>query len=301
MKSKNLSLVMYLMMGLFIAGCNDNDKETGSAKVGDVSNSSCLRESRAESVWGNPMLTLTREGNNLYCQLTNYKVNCAFGDVQVYCKEQGLVLNISVDEGLGEVVSNCICPINISFTIFDALQEQYQLNLNGRAIGYVSFNGHTKAMVDLNTLAVAYDEGFQYSLKAVDFHFDELTSQQQASDAPSFTLYNSIDLHQLMVIFKDFRLPSEFSFYEATVEEDEEGAMVINFLSDGAPSADSKRLANMFLTIVNYKEKTYHLRVLQSVGKKDADDRFVGEQAECLYEGDITIGHTDNPITISLK
>ena len=88
MKTNNFCFVMCLLLaGMFIVGCNDDDKETGSSKMGDVSNSSCLRESRAESVWGNPMLTLTREGNNLFCQLTDYEVNCAFGNLKVYCKE----------------------------------------------------------------------------------------------------------------------------------------------------------------------------------------------------------------------
>lgn len=292
---------MCLMMGMFIVGCNDDDKETGSSsKVGDVSNSSCLRESRAESVWGNPMLTLTREGNNLFCQLTDYEVNCAFGDIKVYCKEDNQALNISVDEGTGDIVANCICPVNISFTIFDALQDQYQLNLNGRAIGYVSFKGHSKAMVDLRTLAVAYEEGFQYPLKARDFYFEEITSQQQSSDAPVLRLYNFSDLHIIQTIFDSFRLPSEFSFFEATAEEDEDGTLVINVLSDGVPSADSDRRANMFMYIVNYQEKTYHLRLQQSVGKKDAQGQFVGEQTFTLYEGDITIPHTPDPVTITL-
>ena len=76
--------------------------------------------------------------------------------------------------------------------------------------------------------------------------------------------------------------------------------MVINFLSDGTPSAESKRRANVIMYIVNYQEKTYHLRLQQSVGKKDAQGQFVGEQTFTIYEGNITIPQTKDPVTITL-
>ena len=119
MKSMNFSLFLCLMMAcMLIAGCSDDKETTTSFKVGDVSNTSCLRESRSVSTWGNPILKLTRKGGNLFCQLTDYEVNCAHGDIQVSCKEVGQTLNISLDEGLGELMASCVCPININFTIF---------------------------------------------------------------------------------------------------------------------------------------------------------------------------------------
>ena len=292
MKSKNLSIVMCLMMvGMFIAGCSD-DKETSSfSKVGDVSNSSCLRESRAEGVWGNPILTLKRVGNNLYCQLTDYVVNCAHGEIQVGCKEDGQTLNINLDEGLGEIMANCLCPINVSFTIFDALQDQYQLMLNGRALGYISFKDHQVMSIDLNTLAVAYEEGFQYPLRLNSFSVLGAGSAPTGEDAGLLVeLHNHREVKQMECLIRNYHLPEAYSFLDATIEEDEQGCMVINILTDGIMREDGDSRATLYLVIVNCEDKpAYRLRVLQTTGKKDAEGHFVGERTETLYEGSINV------------
>ena len=292
MKSMNFSLFLCLMMAcMLIAGCSDDKETTTSFKVGDVSNTSCLRESRSVSTWGNPILKLTRKGSNLFCQLTDYEVNCAHGDIQVSCKEVGQTLNISLDEGLGEIMANCLCPINVSFTIFDALQDQYQLMLNGRALGYISFKDHQVMSIDLNTLAVAYEEGFQYPLRLNSFSVLGAGSAPTGEDAGLLVeLHNHREVKQMECLIKNYHLPEAYSFLDATIEEDEQGCMVINILTDGIMREDGDSRATLYLVIVNCEDKpAYRLRVLQTTGKKDAEGHFTGERTETLYEGSINV------------
>ena len=292
MKSMNFSLFLCLMMAcMLIAGCSDDKETTTSFKVGDVSNTSCLRESRSVSTWGNPILKLTRKGSNLFCQLTDYEVNCAHGDIQVSCKEVGQTLNISLDEGLGELMASCVCPININFTIFDALQDQYQLVLNGRPLGYVSFKEHQEMSIDLFTLAVAYEEGFRYPLRLNGFSVLAAGTATPGEDGSLLVeLYNHRDVRQMECFLKNYRLPDSYSFLEATIEQDEKGWMVINILTDGILRDAGGSRATLYFNLVNYEDRpAYRLRVLQTTGKKDAEGHFTGERTEILYEGGIDV------------
>lgn len=153
----------YLIITALLAiGCdnkNNNDSNVEGITVGDVSNSDCESRTRAEEIMTTPTLKLTREGNNIYGELNNYFVNCAYGDVKVICKEDGQTLKLRVDEGLGDLIANCVCPINIYFTIFNALSDEYQLTLNESQLCTISFKDHDVVMIDLITLDMITDTG----------------------------------------------------------------------------------------------------------------------------------------------
>lgn len=256
-------------------------------KVGQVVNTECVKRTRAEGIIGNPTLKLTREGRNIYCELTDYEVNCAYGDIQVFCKEKGNKLNITVDQGLDEIAVLCSCPINIYFSIFDTSKDEYQLTLDGKEIGIASFKEHSVVLIDLRTLEIAHEEGFEYPLKAIDFYANETVLNTDLDPCMLFCNYR--DLHYLSCSFKNFRLLEGYTYLNATAELDEDGTLMITILSDGSPSTDYNHFANLSFGIVNYEEKPYHLKVCQTIGKMNEDGQFVGEQTQTLYEGEVNI------------
>ena len=137
-------LIFVLLAGILATSC---DKPTCNSF-----NTACDSPTRAESVIGHSTLKMTREGKNIICELTDYPVNCAFGDVQVTYKEHGKTLSINVDEDLGDIVANCICHINIYFTMLDVKKDEYQLMLRGKNLGTISFKEHDVVMIDLTAL-----------------------------------------------------------------------------------------------------------------------------------------------------
>ena len=293
MKVKRLYHVMFLLCGALLA--------VSCEKVGQVVNTECAKRTRAEGIMGHPTLKLTREGSNIYCELTDYEVNCAYGDIQVSCKEKGNKLHITVDQGLDEIVVNCLCPINIYFSIFDTSLDEYQLTLDGKEIGIASFKEHQVVLIDLWTLEIAHEEGFEYPLKAIDFYATETFLYTDLD--PCIFFHNYRDRHYLSCSFRNFRLFEGYTYLNATAELDEDGTLIITILSDGSSSSDYNRFANLSFGIVNYEEKPYHLKLRQTIGKMNEDVQFVGEQTLTLYEGEVNFSpDADNqsiPLSVS--
>lgn len=123
--------------------------------VGDVSNTECANRTRSESP---EILKLTRTESGLVGELRDHRVNCAHhGDVIVMCQEDGQNLSIKIDENIpGGIIATCQCPINIYFTIFNALEDEYQLTVDGRNVGMVSFKEHAVIEINLWTLEQTY-------------------------------------------------------------------------------------------------------------------------------------------------
>ena len=98
----------------------------------DVQNSGCLSKTRGEEPQRVPTIILTKEGNTLSVQLLNYESNCATQDFNVssYINGEGGIYGVSVDINpvLPELVTSCLCPFNISFTIHDMEPNCFYLN-----------------------------------------------------------------------------------------------------------------------------------------------------------------------------
>ena len=98
----------------------------------DVQNSGCLSETRGEEPQRVPTIILTKEGNTLSVQLLNYESNCATQDFNVSSSinGEGGIYGVSVDINpvLPELVTSCLCPFNISFTIHDMEPNCFYLN-----------------------------------------------------------------------------------------------------------------------------------------------------------------------------
>lgn len=281
MNMKTKLLLIALAMSVAVNAQTENTEVT----VGDVSNTDCASRTRAESVIGHPTLKLTRNEYGLLGELNDFEVNCAYGDITVICKEEGQSLAISVDEGISGASASCICQINIYFTIFNALKDEYQLTMKGRNVGTVSFKDHSVVEIDLKTLEQAYEEGFDYPVRTQNFFAEEKTNYVKPSQDLSQSL--SIDYYgdkYRVCCFGNYILPREYSYLDVQAETDKDGTVVINVLTDGLPDKNSGRVADLFFDLVNLQSDNYHLRLNHTV--------LAGSPNECtvtLFEGDITL------------
>ena len=98
----------------------------------DVQNSGCLSKTRGEETQWEPTIILTKEGSTLSVQLLNYESNCATQDFNVSSSinGEGGIYGVSVDINpvLPELVTSCLCPFNISFTIHDLEPNSFYFN-----------------------------------------------------------------------------------------------------------------------------------------------------------------------------
>ena len=290
-------MLMALLMGTatLCVAQDDNSEVT----VGDVSNTACADHTRSESVMGRPTLKLTRSESGLYGELANYEVNCAYGDVNVICQENGQKLDIGVDMGYGDEFANCLCHINIYFTLCNALNDEYQLTLNGRDIGTVSFKEHSVVEIDLLTLEQAYEEGFEYPVEATYFWPYEITNS--VGHHPDYDFSQSLNIYtyeknKLSCVYMNYILPCDYNYLDAQARLDQDGTLVINVLTDGIPDKDCKRVAHLNFDIVNILRDSYHLRLNHTVMAGSNSETTV-----CLYEGDITVSEEYGDFSIPLN
>ena len=288
----------------FILGCMNIMAQEGDedVTVGDFINSGCLDRTRGESVMGRPTLKLTRFENGLYGEWSNILVNCAYGDLCVICNEEGQNLSISLHNNKPDgAAAACLCHINVSFTIYNALKEEYQITLGGKDVGTVSFKEHSVVEIDLETLEQAYEEGFEYPLK-----IEEIESPDEFTDRvkPDWDLSQSLEIsdygnNRMHFTFLNYVLPCEYSYLDVEAVLDQDDVLVVNILTDGIPGKGCKRYANYGFFLINVLRDSYHLRLNHTILYKGED----GQERRCnvcLYEGDVTMpkdgGYIDIPI-----
>ena len=291
------TMLLALLQGMSCFAQDDNSGIT----VGDVSNTGCAYRSRSESVVEHPFLKLTRNENGLYGELINYEVNCFYDDVKVNCQENEQELSILVDEGSGIYVAACNCPINIYFTIFNALKDEYHVKVRGVNVGTVSFKEHSVVIIDMSTLEQAYEEGFEYPVKVNKFWSYETTNNPgnySGNDFSQSLEFHTYYLNRLSCNYKNYILPCEYNYLDVQAELDKDGTLVVNVLTDGIPDKDCNRVAQMNFDIINIQNESYHLRLNHTV---KAGTKY--ESKVCLYEGDIKVPelYYSSSITINDK
>ena len=258
--------------------------------VGDVSNSDCSHMTRAEGVLGHTILRLTRSEIGLVGELRDFGVNCGYGDVNVLCEEDGENLTIVVDDGSGDHKADCICPINIYFTLFNAMQEEFYLKVRGsseRNVGMISLKDHTMVEIDLATLVILYDEGFEYHLRTQNIG----TTSMNDPDLKNVSQKLNIS-HESEKVFNCtydyYILPSNYSYLDVKATLDNDSTLVIDVLTDGIPE-NAKQIGRLHFKIVNTTRDDYHLKVNQTFLQGSED-----EQTNNLYDGDITVPLYEN-------
>ena len=255
--------------------------------VGDVSNSDCPHTTRTEGVVGHTILKLTRSEVGLVGELRNFYVNCGYGDVNVFCEEDGNNLTIVVDDDSSENMTDCFCPINIYFTLFNAMQEEFQLKVRGiseRNVGAISLKGHTMVEIDLTTLMILYDEGFEWHLGVQNFTASNITNYGTPQDMSQKLIIRHESETVFSCSYEKYVMPLDYSYLDVKAALDDDSTLVINVLTDGIPDKNGKWTGCLYFDIVNTFKDAYHLRVNHTIllGSEN-------EQTTCLYEGDITV------------
>ena len=298
MERARLLLLVVLMITHFNAFAQN--EETG-LYVGDVSNSGCKSLTRSESVRGHSILKLTRDGDNIIGELTDFYANCAASGIAVKCEQKEQTLDIIAAEysNSGDM-ADCICPYDVYFTIFNAKEEQYGLVLNGEDLGNVSFKDHSVVEIDLSTLEHAYEEGFEYPVKVGYFSLYEMTPWIQPGEItkPEFIVYFYDDLWRQDFVYTYYRLPNEYTYLNAQARLEADSTLVIDIITDGGSTVGSERLANLTIDIINVEKQLCHIRLNHKV-VTIGDDGMTDKEVLTLFDGYIDC--EDGQSTIELK
>lgn len=168
--------IILLWMGavmLTLSSCSTSDSITESFSLSKVSHSQCANHSsRTRGEDENPFasklkLTYNVADQTITGEYINYMLNCNYTDAGINIEQDAdgtLVLNPWNE---AENLVNCICNINIYFTIRNATMQNYHLVLNRRTVtigdpdgskhqetltdydGYISFKDQNVITIDL--------------------------------------------------------------------------------------------------------------------------------------------------------
>lgn len=271
---RRFTLLLLLISLLGIANTALADDLT----VGDVSNSGC-KSTRSESVAGHQILKLTRTESGLVGELRDYWANCGYEDIKVMCEEDGQNLTINVNDDI-EYWTNCECIINVYFTIFNALKDEYQITVQGKNVGTVSFKEHSVVEIDLNTLERAYEEGFEYPLKV---EATTVLLQSGPGSDQSLDILHCDNCCFRFAIY-NYVLPPDYSYIDVQPVFNEDSTLVVNVLTDGDPNKEGSQAARLSFLIYNMMKYNYHLQLNHTILNGTEN-----EATACLYEGDITV------------
>ena len=123
-----VSLMIFIMVMNFI------EVQGQDLTVSDTQNSGCLRTRSYDGEEGQiPTIILEKESNILSVQLINYESNCATYDFAVNSSiregDDDLTCSLSINVAplTGDIITSCICPFNVSFTVNDLEQNSFYL------------------------------------------------------------------------------------------------------------------------------------------------------------------------------
>ena len=133
---------------LMFSSCSTNEGITGSISLSKVSHSECENHSRTrgdedDPYVTKPMLRLTynQADQTITGEYINYLLGCDYTDAGMNIEQDAdgtLVLNPWNDSKGGV---NCVCHLNIYFTIRNATMENYHLVLNRRTVTILDLDG----------------------------------------------------------------------------------------------------------------------------------------------------------------
>ena len=131
---------------LTLSSCSTNESVTESISLSNVSHSECVNRylSRAESdeTQGTKLkLTYNEADQTITGEYINYMLNCNYTDAGINIEQDAdgtLVLN---PWSKAEMMVNCICNINIYFTIRNATMDNYHLVVNRRTVTILDPDG----------------------------------------------------------------------------------------------------------------------------------------------------------------
>jgi len=147
---KNIFLWMSAGLMLMLSSCSTSDSITGSISLSNVSHSDCENRflSRTRGEGENPFasklkLTYNEADQTITGEYINYLLCCDYTDAGMNIEQDDdgtLVLNPWNDSKGGV---NCVCYLNIYFTIRNATMQNYHLVLNRHTITIIDPDGST--------------------------------------------------------------------------------------------------------------------------------------------------------------
>lgn len=289
---KKLYQLFLIATATLLAGCSTS--QTG-VYVGNFSNSECLNKTRSAKA-PTTKLKLTRNGKFIDGEFLGYQANCSHGQLSVECQQQGSRLNISVSEDHGDgngMTSNCLCPINIYFTVYDVEGENFQIFVNEKEMGNIMLKENDIALFDTYAIDYGYEKGIEYP--PVLFHYYYYSEISDAVGDTTWSLsYTGAD-NAIHGICQNFYLPCDAEKINLEADIDKTGSLVITSsidgkVADGKPAEGCMRRATVYFLIYNALKDSYHIKVNpHEVTVKDADGT---EHVKTVYdfEGDLKRG-----------
>ena len=145
------SLTIWIAIILTMAGlssCSTSDSITGSPSLSNVTHSECENHSRTRGDGDDPYvtkpmlrLTYNEADQTITGEYINYMLSCDYTDAGINIEQDTdgtLVLNPWNE---AENMVDCICHINIYFTIRNATMQNYRLVLNRRIVTVIDSDG----------------------------------------------------------------------------------------------------------------------------------------------------------------
>ena len=128
-------LFLFILM-LLRTALNVVEAQGQELTISDKQNSGCLSRTRGYEDEEEPISTiiLTKEGSILSVEAQNIISNCATSDFVVKSNiSEGndgspCTLSVIVAPVTGELVADCLCPFNVSFTIHDLEPNSFYLD-----------------------------------------------------------------------------------------------------------------------------------------------------------------------------
>ena len=267
-----VTILVATFVGMALTGCSTTESVTGPVRAGDVTNTGCQSHTRGTSIIGNPTLKLTKDGVNLQAEFHDYRVNCAYKDVSVECAAKDGVLDIKVGEVMeGDVYANCLCPVTIYCTIYNANESEYKLKINQEDFGFISFKDHDITEIDLWNHEQAHEEGFDYSLVPTSDDAYEITPfnlEGREDWLPRITLFHYEN--EVGMVYQYFLLPKEYN--DLHVEGEAKGdTIMMKVVTDGVITKDSPRRGSASCIFANATSSTYHFKLIYQSLVKDTD------------------------------
>ena len=162
---KNIFLWMGAVM-LTLSSCSTSDSVTESISLSNVSHSECENHSSRtrgedkDTFTSKLKLTYNEADQTITGEYINYLLSCDYTDAGINIEQEAdgtLVLN---PWNKAENMVDCICHINIYFTIRNATMDNYHLVVNRRTVTIVEHDGqkHQETWADYNGIISFKDQ-----------------------------------------------------------------------------------------------------------------------------------------------
>ena len=305
---KKLYQLMLIATATILASCSTS--QTGLS-VGNMKNTECGNTTRS-GYCHTPKIKLQRDGMNIHVTLTDYLINCGHPELYMDCRQEGkrLEMNVKIkgDDGIRNL---CACGINIYYTMYDVEGDTFQLFLDDRDLGTLSFKEHSIIYVDAYTLDQAYEEGFDYQLELFGYNFYEWNQPDYTFNTYQINMWFNKNSRTLGGQALNFFLPCNAKNMEVKMDVEEDGTLVFTPLADGKPcdgrqSTDCYRRAYISFNVVNALKDSYHIKWNPHTSVVTEADGTAHEVTTYDYEGDISVGESikeklkrDNDIKVS--